>query len=344
MNLVESLPASAYCSEAMYQAERERVFRPAWLLAGYSYQFKQPGDYLADVFAEWPVFIQLGDDMQLRAFHNVCAHRAGPIVWDGTGRQANLVCRYHGWAYEQGGGLRSARDFGAEDVGAMDPPCDGLLTVRVQTWRSMVFICMDSTTPDLIAWLGDFPKECEPYPIESYEFHSRSVHPMDCNWKTYADNFLEGYHVPLVHPGLNRQVEGLSYRVTTKGDRRWNLHVAARRHDDTEFTGVFLWFWPNFSVNIFRGGFAVERWVPRGFDKSDLIFEYFFEPNHPEADDIVVTSELVCMEDLAIAEAVQRNLRSGAYDRGYLSPRHENGLADFKQLLEEVLAGEPLRP
>ena len=203
---------------------------------------------------------------------------------------------------------------------------------------------MDPTTPDLLAWLGDFPKECESYPIESYEFHSRSVHPMDCNWKTYADNFLEGYHVPLVHPGLNRQVEGLSYRVTTKGDRRWNLHVAARRRDDTEFTGVFLWFWPNFSINIFRGGFAVERWVPRGYGKSDLIFEYFFEPNHPEADDIVVTSELVCMEDLAIAEAVQRNLRSGAYDRGYLSPRHENGLADFQQLLEEVLAGEPLRP
>ncbi len=343
MNLVESLPADAYCSESTYQAERARVFRPAWLLAGYSHQFTQPGDYLADVFAEWPVFIQMGDDRQLRAFHNVCAHRAGPIVWDGTGRQANLVCRYHGWAYGQEGELRNARDFGAEDVGAAQPSCDGLLSVRVQTWRGMVFICMDPTTPDLVEWLGDFPKECESYPIETYVFHSRSIHPMDCNWKTYADNFLEGYHVPLVHPGLNRQVEGLSYRVITKGDRRWNLHVAAPRHDDTDFTGVFLWFWPNFSLNIFRGGFAVERWVPRGHDKSDLIFEYFFEPGHPEADEIVSTSEVVGLEDIAISESVQRNLRSGAYNRGFLSPRHENGLADFKELLEEVLAGEPLR-
>lgn len=344
MKLVESLPAQAYCDPARYEIERDRVFRPAWILAGYSHQFREPGDYVADAFAEWPVLIQLGNDQQLRAFHNVCAHRAGPLVWDGEGRQANLVCRYHGWVYTQEGDLRSARDFGAEDIGVENPDCLGLSPVRVQTWRGFVFICMDSETPDLIEWLGDFPRECEGYPIESYLFHSRSVRPMKCNWKTYSDNFLEGYHVPIVHPLLNREVEGLSYRVVTKGDRRWNLHVAPPRHDETAFTGVFLWFWPNFSLNIFQGGFAVERWMPRGADQTDLVFEYFFEPGHPTADEIVETSEIVALEDLTISEYVQRNLRAGVYKTGFLSPRHENGLADFKELLGEVLAGHPLRP
>lgn len=344
MKLVESLSASAYCDPTIYEAERRHVFRSAWLLAGYSHQFQEPGDYVADVFAEWPVFVHLGDDHRLRAFHNVCAHRAGPIVWDGTGRQANLVCRYHGWAYAPDGSLRNARDFGAEDVGAEAPACEGLPPVRVDQWRGFVFICMDPDTPDLLAWLGGFAQECEPYPVESYRFHSRSVHPMACNWKTYADNFLEGYHVPLVHPGLNREVEGLAYRVVTKGDRRWNIHVAPQRHDDTAFTGVFLWFWPNFSLNIFQGGYAVERWMPKGHDRCDLIFEYFFEPGHPSADETAATSEIVGLEDIAIAEAVQRNLRAGVYESGLLSPRHENALADFKELLEEVLAGQPLRP
>ena len=344
MKLVESLPARAYCDQSQYQAERDRVFRPAWILAAYQHQFQQPGDYIADVFADWPIFIQMGDDRKLRAFHNVCAHRAGPIMWDGAGRQSNLVCRYHGWAYNQDGALRSARDFGAGDVGAEDPVCDGLSSVRVETWRGFVFICMDAETPDLVSWLGAFPVECEQYPVESYVFHSRSVHEMKCNWKTYADNFLEGYHVPLVHPGLNREVEGMAYRVITKGDRRWNLHVAPARLDDTSFTGVFLWFWPNFSLNIFQGGFAVERWMPKGHDRCDLIFEYFFEPGHPNADEIAAISEIVGREDIQIAESVQRNLAAGVYHSGVLSPRHENGLADFKELLTEVLAGETLRP
>jgi choline monooxygenase len=344
VKLVESLPASAYCDADEYQVERQRVFRPAWVLFAYSHQFTQPGDYVADVIAEFPIFVQLGDDRQLRGFHNVCAHRAGPIMWDGEGRQSNLVCRYHGWAYTQDGQLRNARDFGAEDVGAENPTCLSLSSVRVQTWRGMIFVCMDHETPDLVDWLRDFPKECVEYPIESYVFHSRTVKHMDCNWKTYADNFLEGYHVPLVHPGLNREVEGLTYRVITRCDRRWNLHVAEQRRDESAFTGVFLWFWPNFSLNIFQGGFAVERWLPRGHDKCDLVFEYFFEPNHPTADEIVIASEAVGVEDVSIAEGVQRNLRAGIYVSGLLSPRHENGLADFKELLAEAFAGEPLRP
>jgi choline monooxygenase len=344
MELVETLPSAAYCDPVRYQDERKRVFWPAWLLAGYSHQFNEPGDYIAATIVEFPIFVQLGNDLQLRAFHNVCAHRAGPIVWDGNGRQANLVCRYHGWSYAQNGELRSARDFGVENIRAETPSCLALLPVRVETWRGMIFICMDQATPNLSEWLKDFPRECDAYPIETYVFHSRTTKRMACNWKTYADNFLEGYHVPFVHPGLNREVDGLSYRVISKGDRRWNVHEAEPRKKESGFTGVFLWFWPNFSLNILNGGYAVERWLPKGHDSCDLVFEYFFDPSIQNATEIVAASEAVAFEDVRISEAVQRNLEAGIYQTGTLSPRHENGLADFKDLLTEVLSGQSLRP
>ena len=81
-----------------------------------------------------------------------------------------------------------------------------------------------------------------------------------------------------------------------------------------------------------------------GFWCVELVFEYFFTPGHPEADEIVKVSEEVALEDLTIAESVQRNLHAGIYRKGLLSPRHENGLVDFKELLTEVLAGSPLLP
>lgn len=343
MTLVETLDANAYIDPLQYERERQAVFRSAWVLAAYTYQFTSPGDYVTEVVADWPIFIQLGDDGELRAFHNVCPHRAGPIMWDGAGCQANLVCRYHGWVFAKDGSLRNARDFGAEDVGLANPDL-GLTPIRVGSWRGFVFVCMDPSTADLVEWLGGFPAECDDYPIESYEFHTRSVRPMACNWKTYADNFLEGYHVPIVHPLLARDIEALKHRVITKGDRRWNIHIAPQRVEDPAFTGVFFYFWPNFSLNIFPGGFATERWLPRGPHRSELVFEYFFTPGHPEADEIVKVSEEVALEDLTIAESVQRNLHAGIYRKGLLSPRHENGLADFKELLTEVLAGSPLLP
>lgn len=343
MTLTESLHAAAYVDPEIYERERHAIFRTAWVMVAYRYQFARPGDYVTEDVAGWSIFLQQGDDGVIRGFHNVCPHRAGPIVWQGSGCQANLVCRYHGWAFDQTGALRNARDFGAEDVGET-LPCDiALTTVRVQEWRGFLFVCLDESTPDLIEWLGDFPTECAEYGLEQYEFHRRTVHPMQCNWKTYADNFLEGYHVPLVHPGLNREVEGTGYRVVTKGDRRWNLHIAKPRSTEPAFTGVFTWFWPNFSLNIFAGGLAVERWLPRGPLHSDLIFDYFFLPNTPGSEAIIAASEEVGQEDVLISEAVQRNLASGAYRAGYLSPRHENGLADFKELWHEVLNGEPLR-
>jgi choline monooxygenase len=334
MNLVSTLPTRYYTDPAVFAVERETVFAPAWNMIAYTHQLAKPGDYVTEDLAGWPIFVQRGPDGGLRAFHNVCPHRAGPIVWDGEGCQASLVCRYHGWSFNADGSLRAARDFGCE----LDGPV-GLTPVRVATWRGMVFVCLSNETPELMTWLGEFPSHCAEFPMESYRFYGKTHRLMAANWKTYADNFNEGYHLPTVHATtLARAVNARSYRVLVGNDPRFNLHDAPPRDETTEWTGVWGYFWPTFSFNVFSGGMAVERWLPRGHDRCSLIFEYFFADDVTSGvEELVKESELVADEDVRVCEHVHRNMQSGRYDTGWLSPRHEHALALFKDMVQEAV-------
>jgi choline monooxygenase len=115
---------------------------------------------------------------------------------NGRGRAPSLVCRYHGWAYGLDGRLRSARDVGATD--GFDPADVSLTRAAVEEWRGLVFVNLDldHTAPPLLEALGTFADECEPY-LLTHE----AQHELACNWQAYADNYLEGYHIPLSAPG-----------------------------------------------------------------------------------------------------------------------------------------------
>ncbi len=330
--LVRSLAASYYTDPSIYDVERREIFSKEWQCVGFSYQVNRSGDFLSEVVAGWPIFVQRSNDGVLRAFHNICPHRAGPIVIGDSGTQGNLVCRYHGWAFDQKGSLLNARDFGAEV-----PPETCLTSVRVDEWRGIVFVNLAAEGPSLIDWLGGWTERMAEWPIEGALFHTRSVRRMECNWKTYGDNFLEGYHVPLIHPGLARQTEATKYRVWNHGDRRWNIHLTPHP-DEALQPGTFMCFWPNFSMDIFPGGWCTERWLPRGPHTTDLVFDYFFFDDCDEADEIVKESEEVAEEDAVFCNLVQRNLDAGLYQQGVLSPRHENGLMDWHEMYLEVLA------
>ena len=142
--LESTLPVRYYTDPSYWETERREIFAKEWQCVGFEYQVERPGECLTEVVANWPIFVQRGSEGGLRAFHNVCPHRAGPIVADDSRAQANLVCRYHGWAFDQDGSLRSARDFGA------DLPGDVCLTrVQVETWRGCVFVNLDPDAPSL---------------------------------------------------------------------------------------------------------------------------------------------------------------------------------------------------
>jgi len=327
-----TLHAKYYVDPQFYEIERREIFNKEWQCVGFEHQVEAPGDYFTESIAGTDVFVRRSSDGTLRAFHNSCPHRGGPIVLGDDGRSGNLVCRYHGWAFRETGELLSARDFGGETP---DGLC--LREARVATWRGTVFVNLDSNATPLVEWFGGWDQRMLEWDMEGAVFHSRHVHAMECNWKTYADNYLEGYHVPLVHPGLNRMTDGVNYRVWNHGDRRWNIHLTPH-DDDAEIPGTFMCMWPNFGMDVYAEGWSTERWLPRGPHRTELIRDYFFLPGTPNADIIVKESEEVAREDAVMSALVQRNLAAGWYEDGPLSPRHENGLMDWHEIYREVIA------
>ena len=206
--------------------------------------------------------------------------------------------------------------------------------VLVDSYRGLIFVALDSSNCSLDQWLAEFPSALADLPIEKLVFHSRTVRRVACNWKTYTDNFLEGYHVPSVHPGMARDADAANYSVILGTDRRWNVHVMPPRGESV--FGMFGWLYPTFAFNVVPGGWAVERWLPRGHGEIDLFFEYFFEAEATDLDRIHEMNEIVAEEDVRICEAVQRNLESGVYSAGLLSPKWEEPLAVFHEMIREI--------
>ncbi len=331
-----TLPAVAYHDADWYTAERHAVFAAEWQLAGFRTHLQQPGDFVTHELAGWNVVVVVDGDGDLRAFHNVCRHRAGPICTAAEGHATALVCGYHGWVYALDGRLQRARDFGRD----LDPDEFGLAPVAVAEWRGFVFVRLTTDGPDLTDALGTLPARCADQPIDTLTYSHRLVHTVDANWKAYTDNYGEGYHVPLVHPGLHRQIDAREYHVTVHDG--WAEHTAPAR-DGAIATGVWLWRYPNLGLNLSTEGMNVERWLPDGPRRTRIIYDFFFADVSPAT--ALARREVerfgieVLDEDRRICETVQRNLESGAYDVGRLSPRHEAGVLAFQQRVRAAVAG-----
>ena len=323
-----TLPGSWYGDSARHERERRTIFGREWLFFSFVHHLDSPGDSVAADIAGWNLLVVVDDDGQLRGHHNVCRHRAGPLVEPGRGHVPSLVCRYHGWAYGLDGGLRAARDFGAFDCTDI-----ALVPIRVGTWRGLVFVNvdLDGDAPPLLDALGSFVDACSGFAIERFVPTIERTHVIECNWKTYADNYLEGYHVPLVHPGLNKEIDAKRYQVDVDEQHRWVEQLAPAR-DGAVNLGRWLWRWPNIALNLYPDGINVERFEPLGPRRTRLRYSYAFASGQPDPDtDILRVSSEVTAEDVAICEAVQRNLDSGVYGQGWLSPRHEGGVAAFQR-------------
>ncbi|MEI9903791.1 MAG: aromatic ring-hydroxylating dioxygenase subunit alpha [Asticcacaulis sp.] len=275
-----------------------------------------------------------GDDGTLRAFHNVCRHRAGPLVREDAGVcDGSLTCQYHGWKYTLDGRLRLARDFGA--ASDFDPRDFGLFPIRLGIWRGLVFACIGDNPPELAAQMAPIDARLGEVDWSGLKVALRRHHVLDCNWKTYVENYSEGYHVPNVHPGLDAEIEGEHYKVTVDG--KVVLHDAPPRIKDTVYNGVWAWVWPNIAVNVYQRGLMIERMSPLGHLKTQLDYLYLTPGGEPVADDTLTMSDEVTAEDKWISERVQDNFNAGVYETGRLSPRHEAAIAAFQAWVREAM-------
>ncbi len=324
------LRVDLYSGEDALRVDRAQILRRTWQFIGHETMVPNSGDYLAEEIGGAPVVLVRNAEGKLAAFHNVCRHRAGALVADGEGNCGEaFTCRYHGWRYALDGRLRNAVDFG--NAPGFDPRQYGLFPVQVETWQGLVFVNLDLAAAPLAGMLAPLAGAD---PLPGFPLVERRSHALACNWKTYVENYLEGYHLPMVHPEFDADVVVADYRTEVVGQV---IFASAPARDASVYAGTWAWLWPNLALNIYRHGYMIERMTPVGAEETRLDYFYFFDPARTsELTEMFKVSDLVTAQDKQVCEEVQRNLRTGVYRGGVLSPKHENGVAWFQARVAEA--------
>jgi choline monooxygenase len=341
-----TLPASVYTDREVYAAEKEKIFGCTWQVVGHRGQVANPGDYFTTEMIGEPLLIVRGADGVLRGFYNVCRHRAGPPV-EGCGSRKLFRCGYHGWTYDLDGSLISATEI--EGVEGFRPEDFALVPVRTEEWLNFVFVNLDPDAEPLRESLSELTRQVERFPVAGMKLFERRTYKMKCNWKTYVDNYLEGYHLPSVHPGLNRELDFNAYAVEpyAKHVRQCSPIRGAQAGDATPrryqdagegLTTDYFWIFPNWMLNCYPDNVSLNIVLPLGPERSMAIFEWYLpekEHGSSAAKASVEFSDQIQVEDVGICEVVQKNLRSRSYSRGRFSVTQERGVHAFHRMYAE---------
>jgi choline monooxygenase len=339
-----TIPARWYLDPQITDLERRTVFARSWQVAGRADQVREPGQYITCELAGEPILVVRGSDHVLRGFFNVCRHHAAAVITEPEGRASNLRCPYHGWTYALEGELKGTPDFAG--VCGFDRAANGLAAVDTEVWENWVFVKLDPGGPPLADFLGDeLTSQVRRLNIDKLRWMERRRYTLDCNWKVFVDNYLDGgYHVPYLHKGLDSVLDYSKY--TIENGERFCLQSSPVVSQGTEMqTGavrkgeraLYYWVYPNFMMNWYEGVMDTNLVCPRGVDRTDVIFDFYFadvsEQSRERNRASIDVGQRIQDEDVAICKSVQRGLASRAYETGRLSVRREAGEHLFHKLL-----------
>jgi choline monooxygenase len=341
-------PSSWYTDPHIFDLEQETVFSRSWQMVGRADQVQEPGQYVSAELGADPIVIVRGNDNVLRGFFNVCRHHAAAVITKSEGTAENLRCPYHGWTYNLEGALVLTPEFGG--VANFDRGANGLVPVQIGVWNRSVFAKVSSADPALEGFLGsDLIARFERLNLERMKWFERRTYTLNCNWKVFVDNYLDGgYHVPHIHGGLNSVLDYANYTIET-GEHfcLQSSPIAADKGDVTTAavrTGeraYYYWIYPNFMINAYGDAMDTNLVIPRSVDRTDVVFDYYFGDVSPQGAGrnrtSISVSEQIQAEDASICESVQRGLNSRAYSTGRLSVRREAGEHLFHKLLHADL-------
>jgi choline monooxygenase len=344
-----TIPAAWYIDPRVLELEYRTVFRRSWQVAGRIDELETPGDYITcELPGGEPIVVVHGADHVVRAFFNVCRHHAAAVVTAPQGCAQQFRCPYHGWTYGLDGALKGTPDFA--EVCDFDRSSHGLVPLPCEVAEKWVFVSPEPDGVTLNEFLGTaLTADLAERGFATLHWQERQHFAVDCNWKVFVDNYLDGgYHVPHVHRGLDSVLSSREYTIET-GERfclQWSPMVTdgaeartgAVRQGDRAF---YYWLYPNFMINCYGRTMDTNLVIPRGVDKAEVIFDFYFADVSEQAREqnraSIAVSQEIQEEDVGVCASVQRGLRSRAYDTGRLSVRREAGEHLFHRLLHADL-------
>jgi len=362
--LSHSLRAEAYTDPRWAEADARAIFARTWQWICHVEKLRTPGSYVSATVAGMPVAVVCNRDGGLRAFYNVCKHRAHELL-SGSGTTRNIVCPYHAWTYGLDGQLKAARR--ADKMEAFDKTQVCLDQVQVEEFGGMVYVNLDATAPPLGRQAGDLAEEIARWAPDVAELtHAKRLsYDVASNWKNVIDNFLECYHCHIAHKEFVQLVDMNTYEVKTHGI--WSSHFAeAGKHENAAYdvSGASVtehavwWLWPNTCLLRYpgRGNFMVFQVLPAGPERTLETWDFFLETTHlqpAEQESVSYIDGVLQKQDIDIVESVQRGMRTPAFDQGRIvydpegTGLSEHGVHHFHGLVLDayrVLVESPADP
>ncbi|TAH34372.1 MAG: aromatic ring-hydroxylating dioxygenase subunit alpha [Planctomycetota bacterium] len=347
-----TLPAELYLSPRAYEEVRERVFARSWQFLGDVDRLAAPRQCVPFTLLpgclDQPLLFTRDERGDLHGLSNVCTHR-GTVLCEEEKNTQGLRCRYHGRRFALDGKFVSMPEF--EGVEHFPAPEDDLARVPFALWRRFLFAGVAPAFPfdQLVA---ELEQRVGWLPIEraAHDPARDRDYTVQANWALYCDNYLEGFHIPFVHPALNTALDFTSYRTelfrysslqvgtASGGEHVFELPRSSPDHGQ-QVAGYYFWLFPNLMLNVYPWGISVNIVLPQAPDRTIVRFRsYVWDAARL---DLGAGSGLhqVEMEDEGVVEAVQRGVRSRFYQHGRYSPTREQGVHHFHRLLAEFVLG-----
>ncbi len=355
-----ALPASYYTDPSIFEQERTTLLSRTWQFAGHAAEVKRPGDYFTFEIAGESLFAIHGRDGVIRAFYNVCQHRAHQMV-SGSGRKRLLVCPYHAWSYDLTGKLKSAPNM--EAVDGLDRSAICLTEVRTENFNGFIFVNLDDDALPMDDWYPGVRAVLRDYVpnIDVLEPLEWVAVPEACNWKVSVENYSECYHCSLNHPTFSTGVikpetydiakqDGYVLCHTTESSGLDTMTYPVDPDSNPHATEYRSWFlWPLFSFQVYPGNILnTYHWRTNGCG-AVTVWRGWYTEGGVDSETIrrlaLQDRSTTVEEDIHLVESVQRGLSSRGYRPGPLiidpkgGVKSEHSIGALHHWLLEALQG-----
>ena len=345
-----SLRAEAHTDPKWFAYEQSAIFAKHWIWVCHVEKVRANGAYTTAMVAGRPVAIVRDQAGQLRAFYNVCKHRAHELL-QGDGETTRIMCPYHAWVYDLTGQLRRAPE--TENLENFETNDICLDTVQVEEFCGFIYVNLDPDASSLATQSGDLGTEITHWApdISDLTFGHRLTYDIKSNWKNVVDNFLECYHCPTAHKDFCTLVDMDTYKVTTHGiysshmaDAGTSENAAYDVSNATVRTHAVWWLWPTTCLMRYpgRSSMIVLNIIPISENRTLETYDFFLETPEPDEGEVEVIrylDEVLQVEDIGLVESVQRGMKTPAFQQGRIvhdpegSGKSEHAVHHFHSLV-----------
>ncbi|KAF2447735.1 ISP domain-containing protein [Karstenula rhodostoma CBS 690.94] len=338
---VRALPASWYTSPEMYELERRAIFSRKWLMMTHSLRLKNTGDFLRYHIAGFDLVLSRDRQGDISAFHNVCRHRAYPVIEQDQGTAKIFSCRYHGWSYGLNGKLAKAPGY--QDVPGFDKQQNGLFKIHVRTdAKGFVWINLDASEEPEVPWVSDFrgvdeQERFNNFDFDNYEFDHTWKIDAEYNWKIAADNYNECYHCATTHPDVPDVANLETYDVHPK-DKHIDHDASASEEQIKKGMHIAsTYYWPFTSMTVSPHFFFMQKFLPTSATTTQVYYDVFRSRHSSEEDFQRINNmfKRIMNEDKVLCNQAQKNLNAGVFVNGGLHPHMEKGPLYFQKMCRE---------